>query len=227
MDDDLVARSAFRHWRSVSGAPWPYEDEFEVGVTLEHAGYSLGALMALFGPVQRVVASAALLYPGKPVAAGGHEGQDYSLAALQFESGVQARVTCSNVAPRDHGVTVIGETGVLQARDCWRYDSPVTVRRTLRIRNRTLLSPWREAVRLHPCGPKVKRRGAGAMDFARGPAELAHAIAQGRPSMMPLDFAMHVNEVSLAIHNSFAGGPAEHRPATRFEPLPPLPAPVI
>jgi predicted dehydrogenase len=227
MDDNLVARSTYRQWRSQSGVAWPYADEFEVGVTLEHVGYSLAALMALFGPIRRIVSMASLIYPGKPISPGKAEGQDFSLAGLEFESGVTARLTCSNVGPRNHGITVIGEDGVMQARDCWRYTTPVTIRRYMKIRNRFMLTPWRGKVAQAPCGPRLKNSGAGAMDFARGPAEMVNAIREGRPSLMPVDFALHVNEASLAIHNTFNGGPADYAMRTRFAPLPPVAAPII
>jgi predicted dehydrogenase len=227
MDDDLVGLSTYRNWRSVSGAPWPYEDEFEVGVILEHVGYSLGALMALFGPVKRVVSVSGLLYPGKPCAPG-KEGPDYALAALEFEGGVSARLTCSNIGPRDHAVEVIGEDGVMRLEDCWHYGTPVTSRRYMRIRNRFMLTPWKRKAAMVPCGPPSKTRGAGAMDFARGPAELANAIAEGRPSLMPIDFALHLNEVSLAIHDTFKNGaPADYLPTTRFAPLTAVTTPIV
>ena len=228
MNDDLVGKSTYRQWRGVSGAPWPYEDEFHIGVTLEHVGYSLGALMALFGPVQRVVSVASLLYPGKPVPSGASEGQDFALASLEFESGLMARLTCSNVSPRDHSIQVIGEAGVMRAKDCWRYETPVSTRGYMRVRNRFMLSPWSRRVPLTACGPRSKSRGAGAMDFARGPAALAQAIRHGGRSLMPVDFALHVNEVSLAIHDTFAaGGPADYRPRTRFAPLPAVTEPIV
>lgn len=227
MDDNLVARSTFARWRSASGAPWPAEDEFEIGVTLEHVGYSLGVLLTLFGPVKRVVSFAGLIHPGKPTPSGKAEGQDFSLACLEFESGVVARLTCSNIAVRDHSITVTGEAGVLRAEDCWHYQTPVTSRRYMRIRNRDMLTPWRRRARLPPCGPKPRSSGAGSMDFARGPAELARAIEEDRPSLTPVDFALHVNEVSLAIHDTFTGGPAEYLTRTRFAPLPPVKTPII
>jgi predicted dehydrogenase len=228
MNDDLVGRSTYRQWRGVSGAPWPCEDEFHVGVTLEHVGYSLGALMALFGPVERVVSVAALLYPGKPVPPGLPEGQDFSLACLEFGGGVVARLTCTNVSPRDHSIQVVGDVGVMHARDCWHYGTRVTTRGYMRVRNRFMLTPWARRVALAPCGPPSRRRGAGSMDFARGPAALAQAIRRGGPTLMPIDFALHVNEVSLAIHDTFAGkAPAEYRPRTRFEPLPLVTEPII
>jgi predicted dehydrogenase len=229
MDDNIVAKTSFRNWRSASGAPWPYEDEFEIGVTLEHAGYSLASLMALFGPVSRVVAYAALAYPGKPVTPGKAEGADLSLAAIEFASGVVARLSCTNIAPRNHAIEIIGDKGVMRADDCWVYNTKISTRGYLQIRNRFMLTPWKRRAKHRPCGPSGRKSGAGAMDFARGPAELAHAIAENRPSLlMPDDFALHVNEVSLAIHHAFdADGPADYRPHTTFAPLPPVTRPII
>lgn len=41
MDDGMVHQMRYHDWKSESGIPWPYKDEFEVGCTLEHAGYCL------------------------------------------------------------------------------------------------------------------------------------------------------------------------------------------
>src|SRR4051812_30318926 len=49
LDDDYVPSAPFRKWVSESGAPWPWRDEFEVGCTVEHAGYYLSWLIAMFG----------------------------------------------------------------------------------------------------------------------------------------------------------------------------------
>ncbi len=66
------------------------------------------------------------------------------------------------------------------------------------------------------------------MDFARGPAALALALRSGAPSLMPLDFALHVNEVALAVHAQFNRGAAvDYRPQTRFDPLPLMSEPVL
>jgi hypothetical protein len=98
----------------------------------------------------------------------------------------------------------------------------------MRIRNRFMLTPWKRRAALVPCGPPSKTRGAGSMDFARGPAELANAIAESRPSLMPIDFALHLNEVSLAIHDTFRNGaPADYLPNTRFAPLAAVTTPIV
>src|SRR5690606_34555385 len=59
LDDGYVPQARFRDWISASGAPWPYADEFRTGCTLEHAGYYLSWLIAIFGPVRTVVAASA------------------------------------------------------------------------------------------------------------------------------------------------------------------------
>src|SRR6476620_8917071 len=41
LDDGPIHRMPYNQWISETGASWPYKDEFEVGCTLEHAGYYL------------------------------------------------------------------------------------------------------------------------------------------------------------------------------------------
>ena len=59
LDDDFLPAAPTGRWTSASGAPWPAADEFRTGCTLEHAGYYLSWLMAMFGPVRRIVSGAA------------------------------------------------------------------------------------------------------------------------------------------------------------------------
>jgi predicted dehydrogenase len=49
MEDGPVFKDNWTEWRSLSGAKWPGLHEFEVGCTLEHAGYGLSWLVSLFG----------------------------------------------------------------------------------------------------------------------------------------------------------------------------------
>lgn len=224
MDDGHVPLAPYRQWRSASGAPWPYDDEFSVGCTLEHAGYCLTWLLLFFGPVARVTSFQAVLHPGKPVRAG--EAADFSSALLEFHGGVVARLTCSLLAPHDHALRVIGDAGVLTARDTWFYRTPVHYRRYVRLRNRFMLSPWRHRVAQPATGPATPRIGAAAMDFARGPREMVLALQEGRPSRMAADFSLHANEVALAIHHATPDAPA-YRTRTRFAPLAPITTPLI
>ncbi|WP_457773889.1 Gfo/Idh/MocA family protein [Phycobium rhodophyticola] len=96
LDDGFIPQAPVEDWRSASGAPWPYVDEFETGCTLEHAGYYLSWLIAMFGPVTRVVAASAEVLPDKRGITG---TPDFSVATLFFASGPVARLTCSIAAP--------------------------------------------------------------------------------------------------------------------------------
>ncbi len=153
MDDGMVHKMAYRKWASASGAPWPAKDEFEVGCTFEHAGYYLAWFPAFFGPAKTVTAFSASLIPDKqtdePLDV---DAPDFSVACVTFESGVVARLTCSIIAPHDHRLRIIGDEGVLSTHDCWRYRSPVHMRRLITIRRKTLVSPWRRRLRLAEAG---------------------------------------------------------------------------
>jgi predicted dehydrogenase len=225
MDDGFVALFPYDKWANASGAPWPFKDEFEVGCTLEHAGYYLTWLMLFFGPVRRVVFFRSLQHPGKPVN-DRPEAPDFSVACLEFHSGMVARLTCSILAPRDHSLRIIGDRGLLYVDDCWFYNSRVYYRKYLRIRRRSMLSPLKNRIPLRQTGPEVKRYGAAAMDFARGPAEMALAITEGRRSRVPTDFSLHFNEVTLAIQNE-KSEVASYLTQSTFDPLDPVDTPIM
>lgn len=216
LDDDFLPAAPWRSWRSESGAPWPAEDEFRTGCTLEHAGYHLGPLMAMFGPVRRLVSSSTrLLDPGQTGA--GHASPDYASATLFFDAMV-ARLTCSIVAVHDHRLRIFGDDGVLETDEAWSNTAAVRIRRRHVIRRRLFNSPF--ATRIRPSGaahPMVPRRGSATMNFALGIAEMARAIAAGRTPRLAGDFALHMTEVALAMQ---AGG--EHRPRSSFEAMVPM-----
>ncbi|UUX96834.1 Gfo/Idh/MocA family protein [Aquabacterium sp. J223] len=226
MDDGLVHRMPYRKWQSVSGVPWPYKDEFEVGCTLEHAGYYVTWLAAWFGPAKAVTAFASVQVPDKlpaePLTP--PDAPDFSVACIEFDSGVVARLTCSIVAPHDHTLRVIGDEGVLSTHDCWHYRSPVWHRRLLSVRRKTFLSPFKTRHRL-PAPPhgKPQTKGAQVMDFARGPAELADALREGRLCRITPRFSLHVNEIALAIHHAARVNGLRQPMTTTFEPLQPMP----
>ena len=117
----------------------------------------------------------------------------------------------------------VGVTGVLGVDDTWHYRSPVWTRRMIRIRRRTMLTPWRRSRPLAPPPHDVpKTRGAQTMDFARGPAELAASVREKRPCRLGGAFALHITELSLAIHNA-REHPGRHAMTTRFDPIEPMP----
>jgi predicted dehydrogenase len=223
MDDGLVHKMPYQHWISDSGTPWPYQDEFEVGCTLEHAGYYVNWLTMFFGPAQSVTAFSSCLVQDKvkDVVLAPNDTPDFSVACIQFQSGVVARLTCSIVATHDHQLRIFGEEGVLSIHDCWKYDDPVYVQRMLRIRRKVLMNPFRQKLPLVRKTPNFKTRGAQKMDFCRGVAEMADAITENRSSRMAADVSLHNNELAIAIQNSLAtGGP--YTLTTTFEPPQPM-----
>ncbi|SFR19343.1 Gfo/Idh/MocA family protein [Poseidonocella sedimentorum] len=125
-DDNPVYLLQPETWASRSGAPWPYLHEYEMGCTWEHAGYHLTWMCALFGPVRRVTAFSKVTLPDKtdqPLDPA--DTPDFSVATLDFESGVVGRLTCSIAAPTDHRMRIIGEKGVLEADTYRDYTCPV------------------------------------------------------------------------------------------------------
>ncbi|MCC7321193.1 MAG: Gfo/Idh/MocA family oxidoreductase [Rubellimicrobium sp.] len=221
MDDGFIPQAPVALWRSESGAPWPVADEFRTGATLEHAGYWLSWLIAFFGPVRTVVAASAELVPDKPAATTG--APDFSVATLFFHSGVVARLTCSIAAPHDHRLRVVGEKGTLTVPEAWDNAARVTFRRRLVLRRRLIESPIaRRVVVSGPAHPHVAPRGAAAMNFALGPHEMAEAIARGRAPRLAGDYALHLTEVTLAIHNAGeqAGAQAMTTSCAQPEPMP-------
>ncbi|OKH20962.1 oxidoreductase [Hydrococcus rivularis NIES-593] len=223
IDDGLLHRMAYKQWTNGIGIPWPYKDEFEVGCTLEHAGYYISWLAAFFGPAQTVTAFSSCLIPDKqtdvPLAV---NSPDFSVACIKFASGVVARLTCSIIAPHNHELQIIGDEGILSTHDCWYYNSPVYIKRRITIRRKTFETPWKIK---YPLVGKPKKRypykGAMQMDFCRGVAELASAIAEQRSCRLSARFSLHINEVVLAIHNALETG-SPYKITSSFDPIEPM-----
>ena len=202
LDDDFIPQAPFRKWKSESGAPWPYRDEFEVGCTLEHAGYYLTWLIAMFGSVEKVVAASATLIEDK-VDSQSPGAPDFSCGTLFFKSGVVARLTCSILAPHDHSLRVIGDGGALEVERSWDNDAAVRLRRRFTLRRRLINSPVAKRIKIKgDTHPKVGRQGAAAMNFALGPAEMLAALSESRASRLSAGLALHLNEVTLALQNA-------------------------
>lgn len=232
LDDGPLHLTGYRQWRSNSGAPWPWKDELEVGVTLEHAAYYVTWITALLGPAKSVTSFATCLVPDKKTDVPlDREAPDFSVACVELASGVIARLTCSIFAPHDRTLRIIGDEGVLSIDDCWDYGAPVTLARRTPLRLRAEKHP--RAARLLGLGPReyplvreprfrFRTRGANRMDFGRGVAELSSAIRSGRPCRLSPRYALHVNEIVLAIATpGVVGSP---RPITStFDPMEPMP----
>jgi predicted dehydrogenase len=223
MDDGLVHRMPYKQWLSESGTPWPYKDEFEVGCTLEHAGYYVNWLTAFFGPAETVTAFSSCLIPDKetdvPLDV---NAPDFSVACIKFASGVVARLTCSIVAPHDHALKIIGDEGILGIDDCWYYGAPVYIKRMIAIRRKTFITPWKQKYPLVRKAPKFGYKGSQQMDFCRGVAEMAEAITEKRPCRLSPRYCLHNNEIVLAIQNALETG-APYKLSSSFDPIAPMP----
>ncbi len=221
LDDGFVTQAPYESWVSESAAPWPYQDEFEVGCTLEHAGYYLTWLVAMFGPVKRVAAASACLIENK-IGPNVETAPDFSVGILYFKNEVVARLTCSILATHDHRFRVIGDRGVMEVKDCWDNESPVIVKKRKAIRRRLIELPIGRRQKIAgPTHPKVSRRGAASMNFALGPVEMIDALREGRDPRVSADMALHINEVTLAIQDAVGGRIVDIK--TTCPPIEPMP----
>lgn len=249
-DDNPVYLMRPETWRSRSGAPWPYIHEYEAGCTFEHSGYYLSWLAAMFGPARTLTAFSKCLVPDK-TALPLHPADtpDFSVACIEFESGVTARLTCSIVAPFDQRFRVIGDKGELSMNTYRDYDCPIRLERFsslslnarkaravresswlqwlvgARGRSVSLLksetSPSFLARWRNPIGA-LRKMQLGAQDKCMGVAEMASAIEAGRAPWLTPEFILHVTELTLAMQRSGMEGKA-HRLETSFQTLQPLP----
>ena len=221
LDDGFITQAPYQFWRSETGAPWPYEDEFRIGCTLEHAGYYLGWLIAMFGEIKSVTAATATL--GEFDLSTGEPAPDFSVATLHFRSGVAARITCSILAPHNHEIKIVGDKGALEVKECWDNEASVRFRRRLKIRRRLIENPITEKIKAPKTGyPAVKRRGAAAMNFALGVADMLEAISEQRTPRLSSEFSLHMTEAALAIHNA-AHHNGRYEMKTECGPIAPMP----
>lgn len=129
-DDNVIYKMHPETWASRTGAPWPYIHEYEQGCTFEHVGYHLTWLCSIFGPVESVTAFSKVALPDKTTEPlNPADTPDFSVACLNFRSGVVARVTCSIGVPYDHRMRIIGNIGMLTADTYRHYQCPVHLER--------------------------------------------------------------------------------------------------
>ena len=222
MDDGLIHKMPYKAWISQSGIPWPYKDEFEVGCTLEHAGYYLSWFPAFFGRAESVTAFSSTLIEDKntdvPLE---HNAPDFSVACIKFSSGVVVRLTCSIVGSHDHSMRIFGDRGILSTPDSWFYNAPVHIRRMFNIRRKMIISPIKQKYPLVGSKTKFSYGGAFQMDFARGIADIADAIREDRSCHLSARYCLHVNELVLAIHQASENN-CTYRVKSNFEPVEPM-----
>ena len=228
MDDGLVHRMQYQKWINELGTPWPYRNEFETGCTLEHAGYVVSLLTAFFGPVKTITAFSSVRISDKlqdlPAAAG---APDFSAACLKFASGMVARLTCSIVAPVDHSMRIFGSDGILCTDDIWKPRASVYVKRSMKIRRRTVALPWKNRCPLVGPPPALARAQMRSLegkkvDYCLGIVEMAAAVRENRPCRLSALYCLHNNEIVLAIHNALETG-SLYNVTTSFDPPEPMP----
>ena len=232
MDDGMVPRAPVAKWINEAGVAWPAADEYEVGCTVEHAGYVLSWLCAFFGPVEALTAHAEIVLldkiPGLTLA----PAPDFSVAGLRFRDGTVARMTNGIYADHDHRLAFWGDEGALIVEDPRSDRSAVTLRRYRTLRRRRWLDKGR---RLPLIGLKeriARYRGSQTRDFCRGIADMAAAVAAGRAPYLSARLGLHVAEVTMACHwggrpegRDHGWGVTPYRPVTNFPAMEPLPWP--
>ncbi len=219
MEDGPVFRDKWATWRSQSGAPWPGLHEFEIGCTLEHAGYALSWLVSLFGPVESVTAFSSITFQNKgPGTEHLHMAPDFSVGCLRFKSGLVARLTSGLAMPKDRSLTIVADKGSITVDDLWDNRSAVRLESTTR--KRSILSrvfgrveaklgktlPWKPAVGSKLAYPKGAALSLPSfpsqIDFMRGVADQVRAIETGKTAFFSGAVALHITEVALALNNA-------------------------
>jgi predicted dehydrogenase len=236
LDDGPLHLMEPHTWRSPSGSLYDYREELTVGVTAEHACYYMAWLAAFFGPAKSITSFSSCLWPDRPVSESetlNITTPDCSVACITMESGVVIRLTCGLVAPYTHVMKIVGDKGVLSVNECWNYNAPVYIDRYSIFKFKaesypisrilTFLPNLRDSgSRIYPPVRKAnfwKRQQRFRHDFTRGIADMWRAITEGRPSRLPTDFCLHINEISTAIQNAKC---VPYKLKTSFQPLTPL-----
>jgi predicted dehydrogenase len=201
MDDGPVYNMPYQKWLSESGTPWPWKDEFEVGCTLEHAGYYLAWFPAFFGPAVEVVAFGAMLVPNKPLSETlENPNDDFTVGCVTFANGTVVRITCGITAPHNHNLMIVGDKGCLTTKDSWFYESPVTLHTSFTLGRRRFENALKRKIPLVRKGfLNFKYRGSHKMDFSRGILDLAQSIQNNSQPTLSAEYVLHVNEMVLAI----------------------------
>lgn len=246
-DDNPIYLMSPEIWRSRSGAPWPYLHEYEMGCTWEHVGYHLTWMCAIFGPVRSVTAFSKRTLPDKtdkkmhPA-----DTPDFSVACLDFESGVVGRITCSISAPYDHRMRIIGNSGMVHADTYRHYECPVylerftkltmNARKSRSVRTNSILQwifgiggkrvplmgyaqralPQKWSWSVNGIISRFKADQLGRQDKTIGISELGKAIYDSRPHFPPIDFTLHLTELTLAIQSAGPSGLSQNL-VTRFD----------
>jgi predicted dehydrogenase len=162
--------------------------------------YVVTALVALLGPVRRVTGSTRISYPTRYVNSQPHRGDiitpevpTHHAGVLDFASGLVGTLVTSYDVFGKHNMPrmeIYGSQGTLSVPDPNSFGGPVRV-------HRRGDEEWREVPLAF--GYHENSRGIGF-------ADMASAIASGRPHRASGAMAAHVMDISHAIHTSSSTG---------------------
>ncbi|MFC4586336.1 Gfo/Idh/MocA family protein [Sphaerisporangium corydalis] len=197
--------------------PWHPNPEFfyqpGAGPVFDMGPYYLTTLVAMLGPVSKVVATARQARTTRVIGSGpklgtsfGVEVPTHVMALLDFTGGASASATFSFDSPASVTmIQIIGTEGMLSLPDPNTFVGPLKVRATGD-------SEWREL----PISGTTTGRGLGVVDMAR-------ALRGGPPHRASGTLALHVLEAMTALIESAGLGGFRHLSTTTAEPEP-LPA---
>jgi len=162
---------------------------YEVGPVFDVAVYPITSLTTFFGPVRRVSARGGVLLKERRIKDGTPftpPTPDYTVSTLEFDGGLQCRLTCNFYVgwhTSQKGFEIHGDLGSLTCDTIYAFDSLV--------RHADFGGAWRPL--------PLARVPYPGCEYARGVTELADAIHEGRPHRTTGRQAAHVVEVMEAI----------------------------
>ena len=200
------------HGRIETWHPNP-EPFYKVGALFDVGVYPLTLVTTFFGPAKRVTAFGAVIHADRVTAEGRPfhiDTPDFVTATVELASGPVVRLTTNfYVRPTmQRGLEFHGDLGSLHLGCFQEFNAPVS------------FAPFGRAAEPFEPVPYVRPPFAG-IDWGRGPAELADALAAGRRQRTTGEQAAHVVEILEAVTTSFSQGrPVEVQ--SRFEPPAPM-----
>lgn len=169
------------------------------GPMFDMGPYYLTALVSLLGPVRRVTGSARISFPQRTITSAKKNGQKIAVevpthvtGVMDFASGAIGTIVTSfdvwmSETPR---IEIFGSEGTLSVPDPNCFGGPVRIRRMND-------KEWREV----PLSRGFVENGRGI-----GPADMADAIAGGRPHRASGEMAYHVLDLMHAFHDASEKG---------------------
>lgn len=183
------------------------------GPMLDMGPYYVTCLVNMLGPVRSVMGSVAAAYETRKVGSGPKAGQTINVnvpthisGLLEFESGASVSITTSfDVLKHGHNhIEIYGTKGSMVVADPNRFEGDILVAEGR--------GEWTLVPQQHLYGDGNYR--------ILGLADLAHAIASGRPHRASLQLSLHVLEIMQEIVHSAESG---HRISLRHRCERPVP----